>query len=312
MDRGADDFLVKPVQPRELSDAVAAQLRKSRLRPAAAPPRRAAAVAGVPPAYRVKGTLAQGGSATAYIARNDAQSVDCVVKVIPLADNLDAEIVARFSREGGLLERLSHPNIVRIYEHGVQDGHAFLAMEYVAGGTLKQLLGAPWEVPQALGLVLKLARGLSAVHAAGVVHRDLKPDNVLLRAESLDPVLLDFGAARDLHNDHQITAAGTILGTPSYMAPEIIEGAHAVPASDVYACGVMLYELITGAKPYVADNATALMYQHVKFPIPLLPRRHAAAQSLLAALLAKNPRDRPMDGAALAGLLAQYLRKLAH
>jgi CheY-like chemotaxis protein/tRNA A-37 threonylcarbamoyl transferase component Bud32 len=312
MNRGADDFLTKPVKPKELSDAVAAQLRKHKLRQSkpgvlTTPVQR---VPGLPPAYRVLGTLAQGGSATAYIARSEALSADCVVKIIPLSDHLSDEAIARFSREGSILKRLSHPNIVRLHEHGVYGEYAYLAMEYLSGGTLKQLMGAPWEARESLRLVLKLAQGLSMVHAAGVIHRDIKPDNVMLRADSLEPVLVDFGASKDLLNDSQRTAAGTIMGTPSYMAPEIITGKGAVPASDVYACGVLLYELLTGSKPFVANHPNEILHQHLKSPIPPLPQRLAPLQPLLTALMAKNAVDRPASGDAMAALVAALLQEI--
>ena len=314
MNLGADDYLTKPAEARELTEAVATQLHKHRrrtgkhgaARSGAAP--EAAALPGVPPAYRVSGTLGMGGTATAYLARCAAHPGDCVVKTIHLAGDLNPDIAERFSREGELLARVVHPNVVRVYEYGYAHGdprgepggHAYLAMEYIAGGSLKQMLGSPWEPAEALRLMHKVAQGLGAVHAAGVIHRDLKPDNIMLRANSLEPVLLDFGAAKDLLDDHQHTLAGTVIGTPSYMAPEVIAGQPAAPATDVYACGAMLYELLTGARPYAATNMTALLHQHLTYPIPRLPSRQAIFQPLLERLLAKSPLDRPRDGAALA------------
>jgi DNA-binding response OmpR family regulator/tRNA A-37 threonylcarbamoyl transferase component Bud32 len=329
MNLGADDYLTKPAKPSELFEAVSAQLTKHRRRFA---PRAATAAdgayaddpatyglaaarlraarppqtTGVPPEYRVVGVLGQGASATAYLARHQAQADDCVVKVIPLAHSPNADSAARFSREGRLLERIGHPNVVRLYAHGLQDGHAYLAMEYVAGGTLRHRLGQPWDPLEALGVVMKVARGLAAVHALGVVHRDLKPDNIMLREGGLEPVLLDFGVAKDLRDDHHLTVAGTILGTPNYMAPEIIAGQPVSPATDVYACGAMFYEMLTGSKPFVSGTIRELLHQHLKYPIPRLPRRQAAFQPLLDRLLAKSPQERPVDGAAMAMLLAEF------
>ena len=308
MQLGADDFLIKPTPAGELCDAVAAQLAKWRLRarrreaaPAAAPPAGPSAVAGVPPGYEITATLGKGGTATAYLARCDARPGECVLKVISSAGMADPEVVARFALEGAVLARINHPNVVRVYEHGVIGGHAYLAMELVSGGSLKQMLGQPWERYEALRLMLKLGRALQAVHSAGVIHRDLKPDNIMLRADSLEPVLLDFGAALDLRGHLGLTQAGNILGTPSYLAPEVIAGMPAQAASDIYACGVVFYELLTGERPFVCSDMTELMRQHMGMPVPRLPARHAAFQPLLDRLLAKNPIDRPRDGARMAG-----------
>jgi CheY-like chemotaxis protein len=318
MELGADDFLTKPAAPRDLSDAVAAQLTKSRQRTrrreaaltACQPSRQpgvtlhgAAAnpIAGAaPPGYTILSTLGRGGTATAYLARHHERAGQCVLKIISKAGMADPEVAGRFALEGAVLSRINHPNVVRVYEQGEIGGHAWLAMELVDGGTLKQMLGQPWERYEALRLMLKLGRALQAVHGAGVIHRDLKPDNILLRADSLEPVLLDFGAAFDLRSTLQLTQAGNVLGTPSYMAPEVIAGLPAQAASDIYACGVMFYELLTGERPFEAPDITELMRQHMGCPVPRLPERHGAFQPLLDRLLAKNPHDRPRDGARMA------------
>ena len=304
MELGADDFLTKPVRPGELAEAVAVQLRKYRQR------HRAARIVGLPRGYRVIGTLGKGDSAYVYLARHPASGRDCVVKVIDLAPGLDQELVERFSREGRLLERISHPNVVGIFEHGIEEGQAYLAMEHIGGGTLQRRLGKPWELHEALRMAIALAQGLDAVHTADVIHRDVKPDNILLRQGTLDPVLLDFGAAKDLLSDQHLTAAGTILGTPSHMAPEIIEGDPALPASDVYAAGVIFYELLTGTRPYAAGNATELLHLHLTAPIPQPDHLPAAVQAVLGQLLAKSPLDRPRNGAAMARVLTRLTQRL--
>jgi DNA-binding response OmpR family regulator len=302
MNAGADDFLAKPVKPQELADAVSAQLRKSQLR--SGRHQVLPELPGLPDGYELLGTLGTGGTATAYLARHAEREAQRVIKTMRLGDDPDLAVLDRFAREGTLLERLAHPNIVRVYDHGVREGYAYLVMEYLAGGSLKQMIGHAWTPEDALGLLAKVADALGVVHAAGIVHRDIKPDNIMLRDASLEPVLVDFGAAKDLTGPQQaVTQNAVILGTPNYMAPEVIRGEACVPASDVYACGVMLYELLTGAKPYVAGNATALLHQHLEYPIPLLPSRLAKYKPLLDALLAKKAADRPADGTAL----LQYL-----
>jgi len=285
--------------------AVAMQLRKQRQRRGARlGGARAELAPGVPPAYRVTGIIAKGGSATAYLARHEERGEDCVVKVL---DATDPELIAGFAREGALLKRIAHANVVRMHEYGQWQGRHYMALEYVAGGTLKQLMGAPWQGAEAMRVILKVARGLSAVHAAGVVHRDIKPDNILLRFNSLEPVLLDFGTATE---QDALAQAGAILGTPSYMAPEVIGGKAALPASDVYACGVMLYELLTGAKPYAAADVTALLALHLEAPVPRLPERDAVFQPLLDRMLAKDPQQRLRDGTEMAAALVKLWHRV--
>jgi len=327
MDLGADDFLTKPINQKELGDAVAAQLRKFRLRAAKDLAQRAlraaaaplldvasaarAPTAGIPPGYEVLGTLGKGGTATAYLARHQESGEQRVIKVLDLTPDMDSEVVAHFASEGTLLARIKHDHVVRVYEHGVIDGYPYMAMELIAGGTLKQLMAAPWQAAEALRVILRVARGLGAVHSAGVVHRDVKPDNIMLRENGLEPVLLDFGTAKDgLDESDCAESGGVILGTPGYMAPEVIAAQSAVPASDVYACGVMFYELLTGSKPYSADNVTALLYQHLNFPLPQLPDRHAQFQPALGRLLAKDPQDRPRDGREMAAVLAKLWNRV--
>ena len=306
MNAGADDFLAKPVKPQELADAVSAQLRKSHLR--SGRHQVLPELPGLPDGYEILGTLGTGGTATAYLARHEERQAQRVIKTMRLGDDPDLAVLDRFAREGTLLERLVHPNIVRMYDHGVREGYAYLVMEYLAGGSLKQMIGHAWTPEDALGLLAKVADALGVVHAAGIVHRDIKPDNIMLRDASLEPVLVDFGAAKDLTGPQQaVTQNAVILGTPNYMAPEVIRGEACVPASDVYACGVMLYELLTGTKPYVAGNATALLHQHLEYPIPLLPSRLAKYKPLLDALLAKRAADRPADGAALLHFLLRFI-----
>jgi CheY-like chemotaxis protein len=308
MEMGADDYLVKPARPRELADAVAVQLNKFRHRRGiGATVQAAPRPPGVPEGFAILGTLARGGSGVAYRARRLGDDADCVVKVVALPDGIEEATVARFTREGRLLERIDHPNIVRAYAHGVDGQHAYLAVEYIGGGTLRPLLGRPWEPRSALSLMLGLAHALGAAHRAGIIHRDLKPENVMLRAESVEPVLADFGIAKDLRDDARHTRKGTILGTPTYLAPELITGRAITPATDMYACGVLLHELLTGDKPYQAGTLADLLRAHLENPVPQLPQACAHLQPLLDRLLAKQARARPADGSELAALISREL-----
>jgi serine/threonine protein kinase len=198
----------------------------------------------------------------------------------------------RFLREYELVAHLDHPNIARIYDIGVADDHVFLAMEYFPGGDLRSRMRAAMGCREALGYLRQLAAALGALHAIGVLHRDVKPGNVLLREDG-SLAFIDFGLARQLGLESDITGDGAIFGTPHYMSPEQGHGLPLDERSDLYSLGVMLYEMLTGEKPYVAETPLAVIYRHAKAPLPRLPESAARLQPLLDALLAKQASERP-------------------
>src|SRR5437870_4512971 len=179
----------------------------------------------------------------------------------------------------------------RLHDLGVSDEHAWLVMEYFELGDLRRRMRASLAPREALRLAAAIARSLAAVHGAGVLHRDLKPGNIMLRHDG-SVALIDFGLSKDLALALDLTDSGTIFGTPHYMSPE--QG-HAEPLdarSDLYSLGVILFEMLTGQKPYRAENPMAIVYKHRKEPIPRLPAQFEAVQPLLERLLAKTPADR--------------------
>jgi serine/threonine protein kinase len=198
----------------------------------------------------------------------------------------------RFLREYDLVAHLEHPNIGRIYDIGVADDHLYLAMEYFAGGDLRARMREPLPWRTALGYLRQLAAALGALHAIGVLHRDVKPGNILLREDG-SLAFIDFGLARQLGLESDITGNGAIFGTPHYMSPEQGHGLPLDERSDLYSLGVVLYEMLTGEKPYVAETPLAVIYHHANAPIPHLPAPASHLQPLLDALLAKSPADRP-------------------
>src|SRR5690606_11121785 len=212
-----------------------------------------------------------------------------VVRHVPDAGG--GNLFDRFLQEYEALARIRHPNVVRIHALGVADDHAYIAMEYLDAGSLAQRQTVPLEAHVALGYVRQIAAALEAIHGEGVLHRDLKPANVMFRADGT-LALIDFGLAKELRVHASITGAGQIFGTPSYMSPEQGHAAAPDARSDIYSLGCMLYEMLTGARPFVASSPMVVIYQHANAPRPRLPAQHAGLQPLLDRMLAVDPARR--------------------
>jgi serine/threonine protein kinase len=216
----------------------------------------------------------------------------------------------RFLREYELVAHLDHPNIARIYDIGVADDHLFLAMEYFPGGDLRSRMREPLPWRTALAYLRQLAEALGALHEIGVLHRDVKPGNVLLREDG-SVAFIDFGLARQLRLESDITGEGAIFGTPHYMSPEQGHGQALDERSDLYSLGVVLYEMLTGEKPFVADSPMGVIYHHANAPIPRLPAPLAHLQQLLDSLLAKRPDDRPATAAEIVARIVELIDRAA-
>jgi serine/threonine protein kinase len=206
------------------------------------------------------------------------------------------KMIKRFKREAQALAKLSHPNILTVLDYGDYEGQLYLVTEYMPGGTLKEKLGKPLPSAETAKLLVPIARALEFAHSQNILHRDIKPANILLSKSGL-PVLSDFGIAKLLEGEEtsELTNAGVGVGTPEYMSPEQAEG-KADRRSDVYALGVVFYELVTGRKPYKADTPFAVLLKHVKDPLPP-PKQYVAnlprqTEQVLFKALAKKPADR--------------------
>ncbi len=245
--------------------------------------------------YTIERCIAEGGMAAAYLAKQLSLDRTVVLKVLDTSINESRLARRRFMNEGQLLAALRHPNIITIYDIGTASNFVYLSMEYVAGGDLKQRIAAgPLAPDDALDILEKVAHGLAAAHAAGIVHRDVKPGNILFRADGT-PLLSDFGIAKSLLQDADLTATGVFLGSPNYMAPEQAEPGEVDFRVDIYALGVILYEMLTGEKPYQSDSVIDVIHMHKKAPIPRLPAGQEGYQELLELMLAKDRKRRFRD-----------------
>ncbi|MGI9049075.1 MAG: Stk1 family PASTA domain-containing Ser/Thr kinase, partial [Rubrobacteraceae bacterium] len=254
--------------------------------------------------YRIVKPLGSGGMADVYLAHDNVLDRDVALKVMSGRYAEDEEFVERFRREAQSAAALSHPNIVSIYDRGVsEDGTYYIAMEYLSGGTLKDRILNRGALPPrtAAAVAMQMAEALQAAHKSGVIHRDIKPHNILI-TESGDLKVTDFGIARAASSS-TMTRTGLILGTAHYTSPEQAMGEDVGPASDLYSLGVVLYEMLTGELPYDADTPIGIAMKHVnghlRPPNEVTPRIGAGLNAVTMRLLAKDPLDRYASAAEL-------------
>ena len=264
--------------------------------------------------YCIVGPLGEGGMARVYRAYQPTLDRYVALKVLPAALGQDPAFRERFRREAQTVAALRHPNILVVYDWGEDAGLAYLVSELVDGGTLADRLGVPLPPIECLRLVRALASALDHAHGRGVVHRDVKPSNVLLHRDGT-PVLSDFGVARMMEGSSHLTSVGVLIGTPAYMAPESLEGAGASSAADIYGLGVVLYEMLTGGVPYHAETPAAVLLAHRDGPLPLPRERNPAIAEVVEAVvlkaMARRPQDRFRSGEEMARALEQALSGIA-
>ena len=249
--------------------------------------------------YRVEAHLAHGGMATVYLGTDTRLDRTVALKIMHAELANDEEFVRRFVAEARSIARLSHPNVVTVYDQGADGRILYLAMEYVPGRTLRDLLSerSVLRPREALDILEGVLAGLAAAHAAGIAHRDVKPENVQLGGNHAIKVA-DFGLAR-LLSDATHTKSGILIGTPAYLAPEQVAGGRTDFRTDVYATGIMLFELLTGRQPYTGDSPLTVAYRHVNEVVPppssLVPGLPPALDSLVALATSRDPELRPAD-----------------
>ena len=257
--------------------------------------------------YRVESLIATGGMATVYLGTDTRLDRTVALKIMHAELANDEDFVRRFVGEARSVARLSHPNVVGVYDQGADGRTLYLAMEYVPGRTLRDLLNEQGSLGprEALDIMEGVLGGLGAAHAAGLAHRDVKPENVLLTGEHAVKVA-DFGLARMLAGTSH-TKTGMLIGTAAYLAPEQVSQGVADARTDVYAAGIMLFEMLTGQQPHTADTPLAVAYKHVNEAVPvpsqLVNGIPPALDDLVLRATSRNPDLRPADG-------GQFMRSL--
>jgi len=261
--------------------------------------------------YEIVSQLGEGGMATVYKAYDTRLERYVALKVITANQQTSQQYLQRFEREAKSLAKLAHSNIVQVHDYGEQNGTPYLVMEFIEGGTLKSQMGTPHAVHYAANLLAPVAQALEFAHKQNIIHRDVKPANILIR-KSGQPMLSDFGIAKVLEvNEPALTQLGVGIGTPEYMAPEQGQGAAVDHRADVYSLGVVFYEMVTGRKPFRADTPMAVVWKQATEPLPdprlYVPTLPANVVAVLQKALQKRPDDRYQD----MGQFAAALQKLA-
>jgi len=261
--------------------------------------------------YHIIEQLGEGGMAIVYKAYDTRLERDVAIKIIrqgAFPPDQVGRILKRFEREAKSLAKLFHPNIIKVLDYGEYKGSPYLVMEYMSGGTLKKYIGKPMPWQEAVRLLIPIANALNYAHENNIIHRDVKPANILLTGKN-QPMLSDFGIAKILGVDegHTLTGTGVGVGTPDYMAPEQGMGQKVDGRADIYSLGIIFYELVTGRKPYIADTPMAVALKHLTEPLPrprqFIPTLPESVERVLIKTLSKNPQNRYPNAKALAATL---------
>lgn len=260
------------------------------------------------PNFTLGKEIGRGGMARVFLGEQLEPKRKVAIKIVTPQGN-DPKILEDLQKEGDTVAQFSHPNIVTVFSCGVIEQNYYLAMEILAGGDLKQKIESGITELEAFNIMLDMAKALEHAHKRGTLHRDIKPENILFHEDG-QAVLVDFGIAKAQNTVSEFTRVGAVVGTPHYMSPERALGKEIDERSDVYALGVVLYEMLMGKKVFDGGDTFAISYAHVHEPIPELPEDKANYQSLLNKLLAKNPDDRFQNTTQLISQLKKYLRRL--
>lgn len=244
------------------------------------------------PGYKIEKQIGKGGMAKVYLALHEGLHRKVAIKVMALHLSEEAGFSDRFMREARILANLSHQNIVTVYDVNMHAGYHYIAMEYLPGGiTLDMRMKNGLTPQQGVEAIKQVAGALGFAHSKGIVHRDVKPDNIMFREDG-SAVLTDFGIARSTDSSTKMTSTGTVVGTPHYMSPEQAQGQQIGPYSDIYSLGVVLFETLSGKLPYDADSTIAIIFKHITEPVPTLDANLAIYQPVINRMMAKKAEDR--------------------
>lgn len=246
--------------------------------------------------YEVVQHIGQGGMADVFLAIDTILNRHVAIKILRSDQSTDAISILRFEREAQAATTLAHPNIVEIYDVGEYKNHHYIVMEYVAGKTLKKVIRdrAPLLNLEAVDTMKQLTSAVAEAHKRGIIHRDIKPQNVIVKSDG-SLKILDFGIAT-AKGSAQLTQANNVMGSVHYLAPELAKGEPASPQSDIYALGIVFYEMLTGDVPFKADQAVQIALQHMREPMPSVrkanPNVPQSVENIIIRATAKNPRLR--------------------
>jgi serine/threonine-protein kinase len=259
--------------------------------------------------YQITEKIGEGGMAVVYKGYQPSLNRYVAIKVLREEMSHDEQLVTRFRREALAVAELHHPNILHVYDAGFAQGVYYIVMAYVDGGSLKELITrGSLEVDRAVSIGSQLADALHHAHELGLVHRDVKPSNVLMTREGR-PLLCDFGIAKAVNESVGLTRTGTAIGTPEYMAPEQVQGQKVDARTDIYAMGLVLYEMLTGWVPFSATTPMATLYKQVNEPPPPLTQSNVSVPDWLEQVVEKALAKRPSDRFQHANEMANALRK---
>jgi class 3 adenylate cyclase len=241
--------------------------------------------------YRVLKKIGEGGMSNVFLAERESDGTQVALKILNARPSDDKQLLQRFIQESALISDIDHVNVVKIYDKGFTEDYAYIAMEYFTGGSLKDVIAGGLTPRQALSLLAQAAAALAEIHRLGIVHRDVKPANMMLRADGT-MVLADFGIAKRTEGSMERTMHGEFFGTPYYISPEQANGKSATERSDIYSLGIIFYEMLMNRRPYVGESIVELISQHVGAPVPRLPQQLHDYQPLIDGMLAKDPAAR--------------------
>ena len=244
------------------------------------------------PGYQIEAHVGSGGMAAVFRATQESLQRSVALKVLKNTES--KEWTERFLNEGRILASLSHRNIITVHDIGIHAGHIYISMEYLDGGDLKSRIESGMTPKDALEILATIGEALEIAHKKGVIHRDVKPGNILFRSDGT-PVLADYGIAKDFERETNVTVDGTVIGTPDYLAPEQARIEPVDGRTDIYGLGIIFYEMLTGKKPFEGDSPVHVVFKQLNEPIPILPEELAVYQPLLEKMTAKHPDDRFAD-----------------